>query len=92
MVEVETCDALTLSSGDVERLAAALVADQRIQEPLAALHLERGVVSVVFDVRAATSAGATAVAESVLAAALAQAQIRNRKAAITRLVTTRLPS
>ena len=90
-VEIETCDGLAASERELERFSDALVADERIKEPLAALHSVRGVLSVVFDVDAETSADAAAVAEEAVVAAIVRAGIVARRTrAIARVVTTRL--
>ena len=88
-VEVETCEAVATSDRELERFSEALLADERLKEPLAALHSTRGALSVVFEVDAATSADAAAVAEAAVVSAIARAGLVARARTIARVVTTR---
>jgi hypothetical protein len=88
-VEVETCEGLAASERELEQFATALRADGRLIEPLAALHPERGVFSVIFEIGADTSNGATAVGEEAVLAAIARAGVPARSRAIERVSATR---
>lgn len=89
-VEVETCDGLAASDGELDRFSGALLADGRLKEPLAVFHPERGAFSVVFDVEAEAAADAAALAEEAVVAAIARANIVARGRTVARIATMRL--
>ena len=88
-VEVETAEGLAASERELERFSTALHADERLTEPLAALHPERGTFSAIFEVDAETAEVAAAIAGAVALAAFAKVGVVVREEALARLLTTR---